>query len=149
MTTIADLFTKYNCTNCQDDIQGIRVHCAECENFDLCLQVSICRYIHMYIHTQKCNCVSISHHTHTLLAHTHSLTASRGGISADASKTVHIAGRFHNVFCEQLFSVYAVTMAIINVCLCMCNFSVLPLAQRLAPIKTITHISLWTPEPQY
>lgn len=40
MTTIADLFTKYNCTNCQDDILGIRVHCAECENFDLCLQVS-------------------------------------------------------------------------------------------------------------
>lgn len=39
MATIADLFTKYNCTNCQDDIQGIRVHCAECENFDLCLQV--------------------------------------------------------------------------------------------------------------
>uniref|UniRef100_A0A1A9VDP4 Transcriptional adapter n=1 Tax=Glossina austeni TaxID=7395 RepID=A0A1A9VDP4_GLOAU len=38
MTTIADLFTKYNCTNCQDDIQGIRVHCPECENFDLCLQ---------------------------------------------------------------------------------------------------------------
>ncbi|KAH8247235.1 hypothetical protein KR038_000740 [Drosophila bunnanda] len=38
MTTIADLFTKYNCTNCQDDIQGIRVHCADCENFDLCLQ---------------------------------------------------------------------------------------------------------------
>ncbi|KAH8332762.1 hypothetical protein KR074_010407 [Drosophila pseudoananassae] len=38
MTTIADLFTKYNCTNCQDDILGIRVHCAECENFDLCLQ---------------------------------------------------------------------------------------------------------------
>ncbi|XP_075147283.1 transcriptional adapter 2B isoform X2 [Haematobia irritans] len=35
---MADLFTKYNCTNCQDDIQGIRVHCAECENFDLCLQ---------------------------------------------------------------------------------------------------------------
>lgn len=41
MTTIADLFTKYNCTNCQDDIQGIRVHCTECENFYLCLQVSI------------------------------------------------------------------------------------------------------------
>lgn len=40
MATIADLFTKYNCTNCQDDIQGIRVHCAECDNFDLCLQVS-------------------------------------------------------------------------------------------------------------
>ncbi|XP_054747634.1 transcriptional adapter 2B isoform X1 [Anastrepha obliqua] len=38
MTSIGDLFTKYNCTNCQDDISGIRVHCAECENFDLCLQ---------------------------------------------------------------------------------------------------------------
>ncbi|XP_036324252.1 transcriptional adapter 2B isoform X1 [Rhagoletis pomonella] len=38
MTNIGDLFTKYNCTNCQDDISGIRVHCAECENFDLCLQ---------------------------------------------------------------------------------------------------------------
>ncbi|XP_068152343.1 transcriptional adapter 2B isoform X1 [Drosophila tropicalis] len=38
MASIADLFIKYNCTNCQDDIQGIRVHCAECENFDLCLQ---------------------------------------------------------------------------------------------------------------
>ncbi|ALC45630.1 Ada2b [Drosophila busckii] len=37
MTSIADLFTKYSCTNCQDDIQGIRVHCAVCENFDLCL----------------------------------------------------------------------------------------------------------------
>ncbi|XP_067619134.1 transcriptional adapter 2B isoform X1 [Eurosta solidaginis] len=38
MANIGDLFTKYNCTNCQDDISGIRVHCAECENFDLCLQ---------------------------------------------------------------------------------------------------------------
>ncbi|XP_055373814.1 transcriptional adapter 2B isoform X2 [Condylostylus longicornis] len=34
----ADLFTKYNCTNCQDDISGIRVHCAVCNNFDICLQ---------------------------------------------------------------------------------------------------------------
>ncbi|XP_037949233.1 transcriptional adapter 2B-like isoform X3 [Teleopsis dalmanni] len=38
MNKISDLFTKYSCTNCQDDINGIRVHCAECENFDLCLQ---------------------------------------------------------------------------------------------------------------
>ncbi|CAD6993270.1 transcriptional adapter 2B isoform X2 [Ceratitis capitata] len=38
MTSIGDLFTKYYCTYCQDDISGIRVHCAECENFDLCLQ---------------------------------------------------------------------------------------------------------------
>lgn len=35
---MADLFTKYNCTNCQDDITGIWVHCAECPSFDLCLQ---------------------------------------------------------------------------------------------------------------
>ncbi|XP_055903119.1 transcriptional adapter 2B isoform X2 [Eupeodes corollae] len=35
---MADLFTKYNCTNCQDDITGIWVHCAECPAFDLCLQ---------------------------------------------------------------------------------------------------------------
>lgn len=47
MTTVADLFTKYNCTNCQEDIQGIRVHCAECENFDLCLQVSAKFFLHM------------------------------------------------------------------------------------------------------
>ncbi|KAL5284946.1 TADA2B family protein [Megaselia abdita] len=35
---MADLFTNYNCTNCQDGILGIRVHCGKCVNFDLCLQ---------------------------------------------------------------------------------------------------------------
>lgn len=35
---MAELFAKYNCTNCQEDIQGIRVHCAECIDFELCLQ---------------------------------------------------------------------------------------------------------------
>lgn len=36
---VAELFDKYSCTNCQEDIPGIRVHCAECTDFDLCLQV--------------------------------------------------------------------------------------------------------------
>uniref|UniRef100_A0A1L8DX02 Transcriptional adapter n=2 Tax=Nyssomyia neivai TaxID=330878 RepID=A0A1L8DX02_9DIPT len=35
---MAELFDKYVCTNCQEDIQGIRVHCAECVDFELCLQ---------------------------------------------------------------------------------------------------------------
>ncbi|GAB0087645.1 Transcriptional adapter [Sergentomyia squamirostris] len=35
---MAELFDKYVCTNCQEDIQGIRVHCAECTDFELCLQ---------------------------------------------------------------------------------------------------------------
>lgn len=37
----AELFAKYNCTNCQDDIQGVRVQCVDCEDFQLCLQVGI------------------------------------------------------------------------------------------------------------
>ncbi|XP_059610507.1 transcriptional adapter 2B isoform X1 [Phlebotomus argentipes] len=35
---MAELFDKYVCTNCQEDIQGIRVHCSECTDFELCLQ---------------------------------------------------------------------------------------------------------------
>lgn len=65
MTTIADLFTKYNCTNCQDDIQGIRVHCAECENFDLCLPVSISTRMYMCMY----ECVAYSY-IHRLFTHT-------------------------------------------------------------------------------
>ncbi|KAK9508419.1 hypothetical protein O3M35_005983 [Rhynocoris fuscipes] len=34
----SDLFTKYNCTYCLDDIVGLRVKCVECTEFDLCLQ---------------------------------------------------------------------------------------------------------------
>lgn len=34
----ADLFTKYICTYCQDDITGLRVKCIECTDFELCLQ---------------------------------------------------------------------------------------------------------------
>lgn len=35
---MADLFAKYNCTYCQEDITGLRIKCAECTDFDLCLQ---------------------------------------------------------------------------------------------------------------
>uniref|UniRef100_A0A182JNW8 receptor protein-tyrosine kinase n=1 Tax=Anopheles christyi TaxID=43041 RepID=A0A182JNW8_9DIPT len=31
------LFAKYTCTNCQEDISGIRVHCVVCTDFELCL----------------------------------------------------------------------------------------------------------------
>ncbi|XP_055587074.1 transcriptional adapter 2B isoform X2 [Uranotaenia lowii] len=34
---MAELFAKYTCTNCQEDIPGIRVHCAVCTDFELCL----------------------------------------------------------------------------------------------------------------
>lgn len=37
---VTDLYAKYNCTYCQEDITGLRVKCAECTDFDLCLQVS-------------------------------------------------------------------------------------------------------------
>lgn len=36
-----DTVKKYSCTNCQDDIPGFRVHCVECTDFDLCIQVSV------------------------------------------------------------------------------------------------------------
>ncbi|XP_076667458.1 transcriptional adapter 2B isoform X3 [Andrena cerasifolii] len=35
---MADLYAKYNCTYCQEDITGLRVRCVECPDFDLCLQ---------------------------------------------------------------------------------------------------------------
>ncbi|XP_063235227.1 transcriptional adapter 2B [Bacillus rossius redtenbacheri] len=35
---MADLFAKYTCTYCQEDITGLRIKCADCTNFDLCLQ---------------------------------------------------------------------------------------------------------------
>ncbi|XP_058443865.1 transcriptional adapter 2B-like isoform X2 [Malaya genurostris] len=34
---MAELFAKYICTNCQEDVPGIRVHCAVCPDFELCL----------------------------------------------------------------------------------------------------------------
>ncbi|XP_078000757.1 transcriptional adapter 2-beta-like [Glandiceps talaboti] len=35
---MADNNIKYYCNYCQEDIRGIRVKCAECNDFDLCLQ---------------------------------------------------------------------------------------------------------------
>lgn len=35
---MADLFAKYNCTYCQEDITGLRVRCSVCPDFELCLQ---------------------------------------------------------------------------------------------------------------
>ncbi|KZC06680.1 Transcriptional adapter 2B, partial [Dufourea novaeangliae] len=35
---LSDLYAKYNCTYCQEDITGLRVRCVECPDFDLCLQ---------------------------------------------------------------------------------------------------------------
>lgn len=32
-------FTKPSCTYCQEDIVGLRIHCADCEDFELCPQV--------------------------------------------------------------------------------------------------------------
>lgn len=40
MLSFIDLYAKYNCTYCQEDITGLRVKCVECPDFDLCLQVS-------------------------------------------------------------------------------------------------------------
>uniref|UniRef100_A0A0C9RBJ0 Transcriptional adapter n=1 Tax=Fopius arisanus TaxID=64838 RepID=A0A0C9RBJ0_9HYME len=37
-TIMAELYAKYNCTYCQEDITGLRVKCVECQEFDLCLQ---------------------------------------------------------------------------------------------------------------
>ncbi|XP_050353852.1 transcriptional adapter 2B isoform X2 [Nymphalis io] len=36
--SFSDLYAKYNCTYCQEEISGVRVRCAECKEFDICLQ---------------------------------------------------------------------------------------------------------------
>ncbi|XP_022913844.1 transcriptional adapter 2B [Onthophagus taurus] len=35
---MADLFSKVNCTYCQEEINGVRVQCCDCVDFDICLQ---------------------------------------------------------------------------------------------------------------
>uniref|UniRef100_A0A6M2DRL3 Putative histone acetyltransferase complex saga/ada subunit ada2 n=1 Tax=Xenopsylla cheopis TaxID=163159 RepID=A0A6M2DRL3_XENCH len=35
---MADLNQKFSCTYCQDEINGVRVHCAICQDIELCLQ---------------------------------------------------------------------------------------------------------------
>lgn len=37
----SELFAKYSCTYCQEDIIGVRVHCADCVDFELCPQVCV------------------------------------------------------------------------------------------------------------
>ncbi|XP_059053220.1 transcriptional adapter 2B isoform X1 [Achroia grisella] len=36
--SFSDLYAKYNCTYCQEEINGVRIRCAECLEFDICLQ---------------------------------------------------------------------------------------------------------------
>ncbi|XP_041969912.1 transcriptional adapter 2B isoform X2 [Aricia agestis] len=36
--SFSDLYAKYNCTYCQEEINGVRVRCSECKDFDICLQ---------------------------------------------------------------------------------------------------------------
>ncbi|XP_030759482.1 transcriptional adapter 2B-like [Sitophilus oryzae] len=35
---MADIFDKVSCTYCQDEINGVRIQCCECPDFDICLQ---------------------------------------------------------------------------------------------------------------
>lgn len=37
--SLADTFAKYHCNYCEEDVNGLRVRCLECDDFDLCLQV--------------------------------------------------------------------------------------------------------------
>jgi len=39
---ISELYQKYNCNYCQEDIDGLRIKCAECLDFDLCLSCFAC-----------------------------------------------------------------------------------------------------------
>ena len=35
-----DMFAKSQCNYCQEDVSGLRVRCAECTDFEICLQVN-------------------------------------------------------------------------------------------------------------
>ena len=39
---VSELYIKYNCNYCQEDIGGLRIKCAECSDFDLCLECFCC-----------------------------------------------------------------------------------------------------------
>jgi len=39
---ISELYQKYNCNYCQENIDGLRIKCAECLDFDLCLSCFAC-----------------------------------------------------------------------------------------------------------
>ncbi|XP_043202370.1 transcriptional adapter 2-beta-like isoform X1 [Amphibalanus amphitrite] len=38
----ADTFGRFHCNYCQENINGLRIKCVECEDFDLCLQCFAC-----------------------------------------------------------------------------------------------------------
>ncbi|XP_037090422.1 transcriptional adapter 2-beta-like [Pollicipes pollicipes] len=40
--TMADTFGRFHCNYCQENINGLRIKCVECEDFDLCLQCFSC-----------------------------------------------------------------------------------------------------------
>ena len=39
---IAELYQKYKCNYCEEEIGGLRIKCAECTDFDLCLDCFAC-----------------------------------------------------------------------------------------------------------
>merc|ERR1711963_899735 len=39
---VSELYIKYDCNYCQEDIPGLRVKCADCPDFDLCLPCFCC-----------------------------------------------------------------------------------------------------------
>ncbi|XP_059482151.1 transcriptional adapter 2B [Neocloeon triangulifer] len=39
---MTDIFAKHSCTHCQQDIEGLKIRCATCPDFDLCLQCFAC-----------------------------------------------------------------------------------------------------------
>ncbi len=39
---VSELYQRYNCNYCLEDIPGLRIKCAECPDFDLCLECFAC-----------------------------------------------------------------------------------------------------------
>jgi transcriptional adapter 2-beta len=39
---VSELYLRFNCDYCQEDIPGLRIKCAECSDFDLCLECFAC-----------------------------------------------------------------------------------------------------------
>lgn len=39
---VSELYQRFNCDYCQEDIPGLRIKCAECSDFDLCLECFAC-----------------------------------------------------------------------------------------------------------
>ena len=39
---VSELYQRFQCDYCQEDIPGLRVRCADCPDFDLCLECFSC-----------------------------------------------------------------------------------------------------------